>query len=48
LVTVVSSWLGGEAHLAAGLAAVGVAVGAVSVVAFILAMRAAPVDATHS
>ena len=48
LVTEVSGWLGGEAHLAPALAGVGVVVGVVSVIAFALSMRAAPVDATHA
>ncbi len=43
LVTLVSSGLGGEQHLAVSLAIVGVSVSLVSVVAFWLAMRGAPV-----
>jgi MFS family permease len=46
LVTVVSSLLGGEKHLATALAGVGVGVSIVSLGAFILAMRNAPVSAT--
>ncbi len=42
LVTLVSDILGGEAHLGAALAIVGVAVSAISVIAFILAMRNVP------
>jgi MFS family permease len=46
LVTAVSSLLGGEQHLAAALAGVGVAVSIVSLVAFVVAMRNAPDGAT--
>jgi Na+/H+ antiporter NhaD/arsenite permease-like protein len=46
LVTLVSSLLGGEKHLATALAGVGVGVSIVSLGAFILAMRNAPVSAT--
>ena len=42
LVTLVSSWMGGEQHLAPALAGVGVIVGLVSVVGFAVAMRHAP------
>lgn len=42
LVTLVSSWLGGEAHLAPALAIVGVTVSIVSVGGFWLAMKRAP------
>ncbi|PXA90070.1 MFS transporter [Nostoc sp. 3335mG] len=45
LVTIVSTALGGEAHLAPALAIVGTITSAVSVVAFFLAMRAAPLSA---
>ena len=44
LVTLVSSWLGGEGHLSAALAIVGVAVSLVSVLGFALAVRNAPRD----
>lgn len=46
LVTVVSGWLGGEAHLATALTIVGVTVSAVSFFAFLLAMRRAPTSPT--
>ena len=46
LVTLVSSWLGGEAHLAQALAIVGVAVSIVSVAGFWLAMKGAPLAPT--
>ena len=46
LVTLVSSLLGGEQHLAAALAGVGVAVSIVSLGAFAIAMRNAPASAT--
>jgi len=45
LVTVISGLLGGEASLGKALAIVGVAVGLVSVLGFILAVRHAPLDA---
>ena len=45
LVTLISGFLGGEAHLAQGLAIVGVIVGIVSVLGFILSVRHAPLDA---
>jgi MFS family permease len=45
LVTAISSLLGGEAHLGPALALVGVVTGALSVVGFVLAMRAAPSSA---
>ncbi len=45
LVTMVSSLLGGERHLALSLAGVGVAVSMVSVCGFVVAMRHAPRDA---
>jgi hypothetical protein len=45
LVTLVSSMLGGEQHLNAALAIVGVIVSIVSVGGFFLAMRAAPMAA---
>lgn len=47
LVTWVSSLLGGEQHLASALAGVGVAVSIVSLGAFVLAMRNAPLNATE-
>jgi MFS family permease len=47
LVTWVSSLLGGEQHLATALAGVGVAVSIVSLGAFVLAMRNAPLSATE-
>lgn len=47
LVTWVSSLLGGEQHLALALAIVGVAVSAVSFLAFVIAMRRAPVSAVE-
>lgn len=43
LVTLVSSWLGGEQHLAPALAIVGVIVGIASIAGFAVAMRHAPV-----
>ncbi|WP_235524530.1 MFS transporter [Sphingomonas sp. Leaf230] len=46
LVAAASGVLGGEAHLAQGLAIVGVVTSAISVVAFTIAMRRAPVSAT--
>ncbi len=46
LVAAASGMLGGEAHLAQGLAIVGVVTSAISVVAFTMAMRRAPVSAT--
>ena len=46
LVAAASGMLGGEAHLAQGLAIVGVVTSAISVVAFTIAMRRAPVSAT--
>lgn len=46
LVTLVSSWLGGEEHLATALAIVGVAVSIVSVGGFGLAMKRAPLTPT--
>ena len=46
LVAAASGMLGGEAHLAQGLASVGVVTSAISVVAFTIAMRRAPVSAT--
>lgn len=46
LVTGISSLLGGEGHLGPALAVVGVATGTLSVLGFLLAMRAAPVSAT--
>ena len=46
LVTLVSSWLGGEAHLATALAIVGVGVSIVSVAGFWLAMKGAPLAPT--
>ncbi|MGH6747595.1 MFS transporter [Novosphingobium sp.] len=46
LVAWVSGLLGGEAHLGQGLAIVGAIVGAVSVLAFLQAMRRAPLSAT--
>lgn len=46
LVAAASGMLGGEAHLAQGLAIVGVVTSAVSVVAFAMAMRRAPTSAT--
>jgi hypothetical protein len=42
LVTLVSRWLGGEAHLAGALAIVGVAVSIISVLGFAFSMRNAP------
>jgi MFS family permease len=45
LVTAISSLLGGEAHLGPALAAVGVVTGVLSVIGFVLAMRAAPISA---
>lgn len=47
LVTLVSDLMGGEAHLGAALAAVGVTVSLLSVIAFIFAMRNAPISATE-
>lgn len=47
LVTVVSAWWGGEAHLGKALATVGVAASALSVLAFLQAMRRAPLAATQ-
>ncbi len=47
LVTIVSGLLGGETHLAAALAIVGVTVSALSFLAFLLAMRRAPLAATE-
>lgn len=47
LVTQVSSLMGGEQHLAPALAGVGVAVSLLSVLAFVQAMRKAPIDAVH-
>ena len=46
LVAAASGMLGGEAHLAQGLAIVGVVTSAISVIAFTVAMRRAPVSAT--
>lgn len=46
LVTLVSSWLGGEAHLSMALAIVGVGVSIISVIGFWLAMKRAPLEAT--
>jgi hypothetical protein len=46
LVAAASGMLGGEAHLAQGLAIVGVVTSAISVVAFTMAMRRAPLAAT--
>ncbi len=46
LVAAASGMLGGEAHLAQGLAIVGVMTSAISVVAFTMAMRRAPMSAT--
>ncbi|RKE50587.1 MULTISPECIES: MFS transporter [unclassified Sphingomonas] len=46
LVAAASGMLGGEAHLAQGLAIVGVVTSAISVIAFTMAMRRAPVSAT--
>lgn len=46
LVAAASGMLGGEAHLAQGLAIVGVVTSTISVVAFTTAMRRAPVSAT--
>ncbi|MBD8700672.1 MFS transporter [Sphingomonas sp. CFBP 13714] len=46
LVAAASGMLGGEAHLAQGLAIVGVVTSAISVVAFTMAMRRAPMSAT--
>ncbi|MDP1027566.1 MFS transporter [Sphingomonas sp. KR1UV-12] len=46
LVAAVSGLLGGEQHLAGGLAIVGVATSIVSLIAFIVAMRRAPISAT--
>ena len=43
-VTVVSTWLGGERHLAMALTIVGVSVSALSFLAFLLAMRRAPLS----
>lgn len=48
LVTLVSDALGGEDHLAVALATVGVAVSALSVFAFMLAMRNAPLHVVES
>ena len=45
LVTLVSGWLGGEAQLAPALAIVGIVTSAISVAAFALAVRAAPLSA---
>jgi MFS family permease len=45
LVTLISGLLGGEANLATALAIVGVAVGLVSVLGFVMAVRHAPLDA---
>jgi len=45
LVAAASGMLGGEAHLAQGLAIVGVVTSAISVIAFTMAMRRAPVSA---
>jgi hypothetical protein len=42
LVTLISGLIGGEAHLGAALAIVGVATSAFSFAAFLLAMRKAP------
>jgi MFS family permease len=47
LVTWVSTLLGGESHLGQGLAIVGVIVSAISLAAFFVAMRRAPLDAVH-
>lgn len=47
LVTLVSSWLGGEQHLAAALAIVGGLVSIISVAGFAAAMRHAPVSTTN-
>eukprot|EP01035_Chromulina_nebulosa_P005417 gene5417-7346_t len=46
LVTLVSGWLGGESHLATALTIVGVSVSALSFLAFLLAMKRAPHNAT--
>lgn len=46
LVAAASGMLGGEAHLAQGLAIVGVVTSAISVIAFTMAMRRAPTSAT--
>jgi Na+/H+ antiporter NhaD/arsenite permease-like protein len=47
LVTLVSSLMGGEQHLARALAGVGVGVSTVSLGAFLIAMRNAPVSSTE-
>lgn len=43
LVTLVSSWLGGEQHLAPALAIIGVTVSTISVLGFAISMRNAPI-----